>query len=125
MGWAIAPEGLFRLLRFLVEGWSPDSLVVTENGAAFRDEPELDNRVADRARIEYLRGHVAACERAVREGLPLRGYFAWSLLDNFEWNFGYSKRFGLVHVDFATQKRSPKDSYYWYRDRIAGQGGGN
>jgi beta-glucosidase len=124
MGWSIVPGGLARLLRALQRGWNPPALVVTENGAAFRDEPDAAGRVADLERIDYLRGHIGACEQVVAEGVPLRGYFVWSLMDNFEWSFGYSKRFGIVHVDFATQVRRPKDSYWWYRDLVAGFGDG-
>ena len=120
MGWSIVPAGLERILHFIHETWRPKALVVSENGAAFDDEPDASGRVADPGRIAYLRGHIDACERAIAAGIPLKGYFAWSLLDNFEWSWGYSKRFGLVHVDFKTMERRPKDSYYWYRDRVAG-----
>jgi beta-glucosidase len=110
------------LLSFLDEVWSPKSMYVTENGAAFPEEPDASGRVADGSRIEYLRGHIAACGDAVAAGIPLRGYFVWSLLDNFEWAWGYSKRFGIVHVDYRTLERRPKDSYWWYRDVVAGHG---
>ena len=120
MGWPVAPQGLHRLLRFMSETWKPEALYVSENGAAYPDEVDAAGRVRDEARIDYLQGHLAACERAVLEGVPLKGYFVWSLLDNFEWSFGYSRRFGLVHVDFSTLERRPKDSYHWYRDLVAG-----
>jgi beta-glucosidase len=120
IGWAIAPEGLYRLLRHISERWPVKELYVTENGAAFDDVVESDGRVQDRKRIEYLRSHVAACRRAVAEGLPLKGYYLWSLLDNFEWAYGYSKRFGLVHVDPASGERRHKDSFWFYRDLVAG-----
>jgi len=84
---------------------------VTENGAAFFDPPTVqDGRVADALRVDYLRAHIKAIHAAIRSGVDLRGYFVWSLLDNFEWSLGYSKRFGIVHVDFETQARTPKDS---------------
>lgn len=91
-------------------------LYVTENGAAF-DEP-----VHDRARVTYLDGHLRACAAAIDRGVPLKGYFAWSLLDNFEWSFGYAQRFGLVHVDYETQERTLKDSARWYAAVIARHG---
>ncbi|MFD0536237.1 family 1 glycosylhydrolase [Actinomadura luteofluorescens] len=98
----------------------PDTpLMVTENGAAFADAVDGDGRVRDDRRIAYLRDHIAAVERACQAGADVRGYFAWSLLDNFEWAYGYSKRFGLVHVDYATGERTWKDSARWYRDAIA------
>jgi len=122
MAWPVAPSGLKRLLVGLHEGWRPAALVVTENGYARRDEPDAAGRVADRERIDYIRSHLEACEDAIEVGVPLEGYFGWSLMDNFEWSWGYSKRFGLVHVDFRTQERRPKDSYYWYRDAVAGHG---
>jgi len=87
---------------------------VTENGAAFDDPPVVAGRVEDQARVDYLREHLHAAARAIEQGVNLRGYFAWSLLDNFEWQFGYSKRFGLVHVDPSTQKRTLKDSAHAY-----------
>jgi beta-glucosidase len=122
MDWAIVPAGLGRLLRFIDGRWKPRALLVTENGASFPDQVDSGGRIRDRQRIAYLRGHLAVCEDLVSEGLPLRGYFAWSLLDNFEWAWGYSRRFGLVHVDFKTLARRPKDSYYWFRDAVAGHG---
>jgi beta-glucosidase len=120
MGWEIVPEGLLRMLRVIARRWPVKALYVTENGAAFPDRPEADGRIRDRDRIDYIRAHVGACRRAVAEGIPLKGYFLWSLMDNFEWAFGYSKRFGLVRVDPATGDRRPKDSYYFYRDLVAG-----
>ena len=94
-------------------------LFVTENGAAFEDGPDAHGQVRDRARIRFLDGHLRAAHRAIQGGVDLRGYFVWSLLDNFEWAEGYSKRFGIVYVDFPTQRRLPKDSALWYRDAIA------
>ena len=137
MGWDIVPEGLRRQLSAIARRWPVRALYVTENGAACRDEPEPDRRpgpfppgpgggpalrVRDRDRVEYLRSHAQACLEAIGEGVPLKGYYAWSLLDNFEWSLGYSKRFGLVHVDFATGARTPKDSFWYYRDLVAGNG---
>jgi len=96
-----------------------DSLYVTESGAAFDDERRDDGRVDDQDRVSYLEGYLDAALRARAEGVPLEGYFVWSLLDNFEWSEGYSKRFGIVYVDFETLERVPKSSFHWYRDRIA------
>jgi len=96
--------------------------VVTENGAAYPDDPAPDGRIHDADRVAYLDAHLRALHEAIRQGADLRGFFAWSLLDNFEWHEGYAKRFGLVHVDFFTQVRTWKDSAYWYRDTIARNG---
>jgi beta-glucosidase len=93
-------------------------LFITENGAAFDDKVEPDGAVHDDRRIGYLQEHFAAAHRAVEDGVNLRGYFVWSLMDNYEWSYGYSKRFGVVHVDYETQKRTLKDSANWYRDVI-------
>jgi beta-glucosidase len=121
MGWEVYPEGLYRLLRRLHEDYAPEAIYITENGAAFADRVE-GGRVHDERRIAYLREHLTSCWRAIQEGVPLRGYFVWSLLDNFEWGYGYSKRFGIVYVDYATQERIPKDSAFFYRDVIAANG---
>jgi len=94
------------------------ALYVTENGAAFRDEADAAGRVRDLDRVAYYRGHLGACRDAVRDGVPLRGYFAWTLMDNFEWAWGYSRRFGLVGVDYATQQRIAKASAHWYKGVI-------
>jgi beta-glucosidase len=116
MNWEIDAPGLVEVVSRVAAEYPPLPLYITENGAAFADEPGPDGTVDDPDRVAYLAEHVAACERAVRAGVPLRGYFAWSLLDNFEWAWGYSRRFGLVYVDYATQRRIPKSSAYWYRD---------
>jgi beta-glucosidase len=95
-------------------------LVITENGAAFDDQvsvrPDGTHVVHDPERLDYLRRHLVAAHRALGAGVDLRGYFVWSLMDNFEWGYGYSKRFGIVHVDYETQRRTPKGSALWYRD---------
>jgi beta-glucosidase len=123
MGWPIEPEALTELLVGLHRHYGPRSILVTENGAAFDDRPNSGGRVHDGDRIAYLRDHVDAARAAIAAGVPLGGYFVWSLLDNFEWAEGYSKRFGLVYVDFATQRRTPKDSARWYADLVARGGG--
>jgi len=118
MGWAIDATGLEDLL-LAVHHRVPDvPVLITENGAAFDDVVE-DGRVRDTVRIDYLADHLAAVGRAIERGVDVRGYLLWSLLDNFEWSFGYARRFGLVHVDYDTQTRTPKDSAWWYRDLIA------
>jgi beta-glucosidase len=119
MGWVIDPSGLTELLLRLHRDYPSVPLLVTENGAAFDDQRTPDGHVHDQARIDYLRDHVDAVAAAVAAGADVRGYFVWSLLDNFEWAHGYSKRFGLVHVDYASQTRTWKDSAHWYRDLIA------
>lgn len=118
MGWAIVPDGLEQLLVRLQREYRPPAIVITENGAAFPDEP-VDGRVQDDQRIAYLAAHVAAVHRALEAGVPVGGYFVWSLLDNFEWAHGYSKRFGIVYVDYTTLARVPKASFDWYRTVIA------
>jgi beta-glucosidase len=122
-GWEIHPDGLHDVLTALARdhpGLPP--VYVTENGAAFADAAGADDRVADPDRIAFLDAHFRAARRAMEAGVDLRGYFVWSLLDNFEWAEGYGKRFGLVRVDYATQRRTPKDSALWYADVIARNG---
>jgi beta-glucosidase len=110
MGWAVQPDGLVEVLERLRREYGPLPLYVTENGAAYDDVVGEDGEIHDDDRVAFVVGHVDACARAVAAGVPLRGYFAWSLLDNFEWAFGFSKRFGLVRVDYDTQQRTVKDS---------------
>ncbi len=117
MGWEIYPAGLSELLQRLHRDYSLPPVMITENGMANADSVD-GGRVADTARIDYLRQHLEHLAHAVAAGVDVRGYFAWSLLDNFEWDSGYAKRFGLIHVDYATQKRTPKDSYYWLQQLL-------
>jgi beta-glucosidase len=121
MGWHVAPDGLRDVLIELNRTYAPPAIVVTENGAAYPDTVDQDGRVHDAARLDYLTRHVTAAAEAVRAGVPLTGYYVWSLLDNYEWSLGYSRRFGLVHVDFEDQRRTPKDSARWYQQLIAGE----
>jgi beta-glucosidase len=116
MGWNIAPEGLLELLESLTAQFPDQPLMITENGAAFADEVAPDGSVPDPLRVDYLRRHLTAAHRAIEAGVDLRGYFVWSLLDNFEWGYGYAKRFGVVRVDFETLERTPKASGLWFRD---------
>lgn len=119
MGWEVYPDGLVDLLRRLTRDYDLPPVYITENGAAFADAAPMAGRIADPQRVAYLRDHLAAVHQALAEGAPLRGYFAWSLLDNFEWNHGFSRRFGLFGVDFTSGERFPKDSAFWYRNAIA------
>ena len=118
MGWEIYPEGMTEVLTRIANDYSDIPIYITESGAAFPDPIAEDRTVHDDDRVEYMRSHLRAVHHAINEGADVRGYFAWSLLDNFEWTFGYSKRFGLIHVDFETQARTPKKSASWYRDLI-------
>jgi beta-glucosidase len=118
MGWEVHADGLEQLLLRLTEEYGATRIYVTENGSAWPDELEPDGNVEDKDRINYLEQHLDACGRAAMKGAPVAGYFAWSLLDNFEWAYGYAKRFGLVHVDYATQRRTIKASGYRYADII-------
>ncbi|GAA2796463.1 GH1 family beta-glucosidase [Kitasatospora paracochleata] len=121
-GWPVVPDGLRELLVGLREryGAALPPVTITENGCSVDDKPSADGTVDDQPRIDYLAGHLDAVAAAVAEGVDVRGYFTWSLIDNFEWAEGYHQRFGLVHVDFETQRRTPKASYAWYRDLISG-----
>ena len=115
MGWPIDATGLTELLLRQHREYPGVPLMITENGAAFDDPIDVDGRIRDERRIGYLREHLTALVRAVEGGADVRGYFVWSLLDNFEWAHGYAKRFGIIHVDYATQRRTWKDSAYWFR----------
>ncbi|MDJ0385050.1 GH1 family beta-glucosidase [Streptomyces sp. G-G2] len=120
-GWPVAPDGLRELLAVMRERYGDrlPPVYITENGCSYGDEPDpATGRTADTRRIAYHDGHVRALHAAIVEGADVRGYFIWSILDNFEWAEGYRQRFGLVHVDYTTMERTPKDSYAWYRDLI-------
>ncbi|WP_435123048.1 GH1 family beta-glucosidase [Micromonospora tulbaghiae] len=124
MDWEIVPESFTDLLVRLHRDYPGTPMVITENGAAFDDKPDADGFVNDDDRVGYLTEHLRAVARARAAGADVRGYFAWSLLDNFEWAYGYDKRFGIVRVDYDTQRRTPKRSALWYRDtvrRVRGQ----
>jgi beta-glucosidase len=122
MDWAVDASGLREILVRLGREYGNPPLLVTENGAAYRDQVTPDGGVHDPERVAYLHSHLIAAHQALVEGVDLRGYFVWSLLDNFEWAEGYGRRFGLVHVDYETQARTWKDSAHWYREVIAGGG---
>ena len=123
-GWEVFAPALTDTLVWVKQRYGNPAIYVTENGAAFFDPPALEgDRLADPLRVDYLRKHITAVHGAIAQGAAVRGYFVWSLLDNFEWSLGYSKRFGIVHVDFETQKRTPKDSALFYAKVIASRGG--
>lgn len=119
MGWEVCPQGLEDILVRVAEDYGPRQIYVTENGSAWIDEVDAEGNISDPGRTEYLRTHLEACAGAIGRGAPVAGYFAWSLLDNFEWAYGYDKRFGLVHVDYQTQKRTIKASGRFFAEAIA------
>ena len=119
MGWEIAPDGLRDTLIGLHREYAPREMIVTESGAAYPDVVDPDGQVHDQPRLVYLARHIAAAAEALEAGVPLTGYHAWSLLDNYEWSLGYTRRFGVIYVDYATQRRTPKDSALWFSKVIA------
>ena len=121
MGWEVYPEGLTTLLRGLHNDYTLPPVFITENGGAFKDSI-VAGQVHDADRTEYLQNHIAAVAAAMKHGVPVAAYMVWSLMDNFEWSSGYAKRFGIVHVDYATQQRTLKDSANWYREFLRQQG---
>jgi beta-glucosidase len=122
-GWPVVPAGLTELLTTFRDRYAErlPPVYITENGCSVVDEPDAAGVIDDQPRIRYLDGHIRAVADAITAGVDVRGYLAWSLLDNFEWAEGYHQRFGLVHVDFDTQRRTPKSSFAWYQDLIAAQ----
>jgi beta-glucosidase len=122
LDWEVYPQGLTDILQWVAGRYGPLPLYITENGAAFYDPPQADGAVDDPLRRRYLRDHLRAALAALAAGVDLRGYFAWSLLDNFEWAHGYSQRFGLIHVDYATQRRTVKTSGKWYAEIVRDRG---
>lgn len=122
MNWEVYPRGLSETLIWIKERYGDVPLFITENGAAFADPPVAEGGVCDPLRVAYLRDHLRSARDALHAGVNLRGYFVWSLLDNLEWNHGTSKRFGIVHVDFSTQRRTPKDSARFYTEVIRTNG---
>ncbi len=123
MGWAIDPAGLHEVLTRVRRDYTGQlPLIVSENGASFRDYLDPEGRCNDPERVDFLRTHLREAHRAVADGVPLAGYFVWSLLDNFEWDSGYRERFGLTYVDYSTQRRVPKTSFGWYQGVIKANG---
>lgn len=123
-GWSDTPDALKAVLKRVAAEYTSLPLHVTENGISLHDYVDPNGEVRDTERSEYLRGYISAVGEAIADGVDVRGYFAWSFMDNFEWAEGYDKRFGLVYVDYGTQARIPKQSAYWYRDTIAARRGG-
>lgn len=121
-GWEVYPEGLYDLLLYLHKEYTGLKLYITENGVSFKDIVGADGSVEDNDRLNYLNDHIIQVHKAMNDGVNIIGYHVWSFLDNFEWNLGYSKRFGLVHVDYETQKRTIKKSGRWYSKVIADNG---
>jgi beta-glucosidase len=122
MGWQVYPPFLYYALERIHRLYQPGPIYMTENGCAMDDRPDAEGQVHDLWRKEYIRTHLGQLLDLREEGVPVQGYFAWSLLDNYEWQYGYSKRFGLVRVDYQTQQRTLKTSARWYarcaRDRV-------
>jgi beta-glucosidase len=122
MGWPITPNGFYDLMVRINRDWPMvTNISITENGAAFPEGPDEDGIIFDERRVAYIDAHLTALSEAIADGVPVKSYFAWSLMDNFEWAEGYAKRFGLVHVDFATLERTLKNSAKFYQNVIAGQ----
>jgi beta-glucosidase len=122
MGWPITPDGLRALMVELKDTYADlPPIYITENGCAY-DDPVVDGVCHDPRRIAYLEAHIRAIHAAIKAGVDVRGYFQWSLMDNFEWSHGYTKRFGIVHIDYDTLERTPRDSAYWYRGVIGRNG---
>ena len=119
MGWEVHPDSFRDLLIRIHRDYGPKKMYITENGSAW-DDQVINGEIHDRSRISYLERHLEALNEVRSQGAPIEGYFAWSMMDNFEWAFGYEKRFGIIHVDYKTQKRTPKASAHYYRERIKG-----
>lgn len=122
MDWEIYPDGLRDLLARIHNEYHPKAIYIAENGCAMPDLLDTCGEVHDPRRVAYLQSHLRALHRAIQEGAPVKGYFVWSLMDNFEWSHGYAKRFGIVYVDYPTQRRIPKDSFHFYHDVIRANG---
>jgi beta-glucosidase len=120
--WEIAPEGLYRTLLRIHRTYRPACIYVTENGTSFPDQPGPDGAIHDLFRTRYVARHAAAVHQAIQDGADVRGYFLWAFMDNWEWAFGFTKRFGMIHVDYATQKRTLKDSGHWYSRTVRENG---
>ncbi|MBB5323297.1 beta-glucosidase [Anoxybacillus tepidamans] len=122
MGWEVNPNGLFDLMVRLKKDYGDIPLYITENGAAYKDRINEQGEVEDDERVAYIQQHLISCHRAIEQGVNLKGYYVWSLFDNFEWAFGYDKRFGIVYVDYETLERIPKKSALWYKETIINNG---
>ncbi len=118
-GWEVYPPGIYDLLIKLKNKYGVEDIYITENGCSYNDGPRLDKKIHDQRRIDYHQSHLDEIQKAIKNGVKCKGYFAWSLMDNFEWAQGFSQRFGLVWVDFNSLERIPKESYYWYKSYIS------
>ena len=121
-GWEVFPDGLFNVLCRVQYDYRPKAIYITENGCSYGDAPDANGEVKDARRVSYYERHLAAVHQAIQVGVPVKGYYAWSLLDNFEWGEGFAQRFGIVWVGFETQERILKDSAHWYKKAIADNG---
>jgi beta-glucosidase len=121
-GWEVRPSAFYDTVMWLTREYGRRTIEITENGACYNDGPDATGRIADARRVAFLRGYLAELARSIQDGADVRGYHAWSLMDNFEWAEGYGKRFGLVHVDFETGKRTIKESGRWYAKVAAANG---
>ena len=122
MDWEVYPKGLYNILGRLHFDYAFPAIYITENGAAFPDEVSADGQVDDPQRLSYIQRHLEMVHNAIQIGVPVKGYFVWSLMDNFEWAFGYSKPFGIIYIDFETGQRIPKSSAGWYSQVIKDNG---
>jgi beta-glucosidase len=122
MGWGVYPPGLYALLRDIKNTYTNIPTYITENGTALEDLPDSNEFVVDRGRVNFIREHLLAAHNAIQAGVNLRGYFVWSLMDNFEWCQGYRPRFGIIRTNYQTQKRTPKQSAHWYSQVISQNG---
>uniref|UniRef100_S0DDA4 beta-glucosidase n=1 Tax=termite gut metagenome TaxID=433724 RepID=S0DDA4_9ZZZZ len=122
MNWEISPEGFYDLLKWIDSHYGQKKIIITENGAACNDWVNSDGKVEDPNRREYLKSYIAAMHRAMSEGVPVKGYYVWCFCDNFEWAHGLTRRFGMIYVDYKTQRRIPKESAYWYSNIIRDNG---
>ena len=118
MGWEIVPDAYYEQIMDLKNNYGDPDIYLTENGCAYPDKIENDGRIKDNDRIDYFKKYLQAVKKAIDDGAKIKSYFAWSFMDNFEWALGFEKRFGIVHVDFKTLKRTPKDSYYFFKKLI-------
>ena len=117
-GWEVYPPGIYDLLILLKKDYGVGTIFITENGCSYSDGPDKENKINDQKRIDYHRTHLIEIQKAINDGVDCKGYFAWSLMDNFEWAQGFSQRFGLIWVDFESLDRIPKESYHWYKNYI-------
>jgi beta-glucosidase len=122
IGWELNPEGMYDLLKWIHDRYKPRKIFITENGAACNDWVNIDGKVFDPNRIDYITRYLMQVHRAIGEGVPIMGYYVWCFCENFEWNKGLTQRFGIVHVDYSTQKRTLKESAHWYTELIKRNG---